>query len=68
MIRSLAIALAVLGCGLSACAGAGAPTGGVANLDALRDLQAACAAKGMTMKLKTEGDPERIGAYACVRK
>jgi hypothetical protein len=53
---------------LSACAGGGGPTGNVANLDALRDLQAACAAKGLTMQLKPEGDPERIDAYACVRK
>ncbi len=53
---------------LSACAGGAGPTGDVANLDALRDLQAACAAKGQTMQLKPEGDPERIDAYACVRK
>ena len=53
---------------LSACASAAAPNGGVASLDALRDVQAACAAKGLTMQLKPEGDPERIDAYACVRK
>jgi hypothetical protein len=40
----------------------------VATLDALRSFQAACAAKGQTMKLKTDGDPQRIDAYACVRK
>ena len=65
MIRLAAIALTALS--LGACAGGPAPNGGVASLDALRDLQAACAAKGQTMKLKTEGDPERIDAYACVR-
>ena len=53
---------------LSACAGGAGPEGDVANLDALRNLQAACAAKGMTMQLKPEGDPQRIDAYACVRK
>ena len=36
-------------------------------LDALRDFQAACAAKGQTMKLKPEGDSQRIDAYACER-
>jgi hypothetical protein len=53
---------------LGGCAGAASPNGGVASLDALRDFQAACAAKGQAMQLKTEGDPERIDAYACVRK
>jgi hypothetical protein len=66
MIRAAAASLAAIA--LSACVGGAGPTGDVANLDALRDLQAACAAKGMTMRLKPEGDPERIDAYACVRK
>jgi hypothetical protein len=66
MIRSPT--LIVLAAGLAGCASAAAPSGGVANLDALRDLQAACAAKGMTMQLKSQGDPQRIDAYACVRK
>ena len=66
MIRAPAIGFALLG--LCACAEGPTPNGGVANLDALRDLQAACAAKGQTMQLKTLGDPERIDAYACVRK
>jgi hypothetical protein len=65
MIRAVAIVLLTL-C-LGACAGGPAPNGGVATLDALRDFQAACAAKGLTMKLKTDGDPERMDAYACVR-
>ena len=66
MRRAGALIVATLA--LAGCAGSGAPDGGVANLDALRELQAACAAKGMTMQLKAEGDPERIDAYACVRK
>ena len=65
MIRGLAIALASLS--LGACAGSPTRDEGVATLDALRDLQTACAAKGGTMKLKTEGDPQYINAYACER-
>ena len=53
---------------LAACAGAPARDEGVATLDALRDAQSACAARGGTMQLKTEGDPASIDAYACVRK
>ena len=47
MIRALAIALTTLS--LGACASEGGPSGGVATLDALRDFQAACAAKGQTL-------------------
>jgi hypothetical protein len=65
-MKALAAFLAALG--LSACAGGAAPDGGVANLDALSAFQATCAARGLTMQLKPEGDPERIDAYACVRK
>ena len=65
MIRAIAFALMTLS--LSACASGAGPNGGVATLDALRDFQAACAAKGQTMKLKTEGDSQRIDAYACER-
>jgi hypothetical protein len=54
--------------GLAACAGGGGPSGGVANLDALSQLQASCAAQGETMQLKRDGDPESIQAYECVRK
>jgi hypothetical protein len=66
-MRRAAAALLVM-LGLAACAGGAGPAGDVANLDSLRDLQAACAAKGMTLQLKTDGDPQRIDAYACVRK
>ena len=65
-MRSAAAALIAVS--LAACANAPAPNGGVANLDALRDLQAACAARGEAMQLKPQGDPQRIDAYACVRK
>ncbi|HEY5677553.1 MAG TPA: hypothetical protein VIR81_12230 [Myxococcales bacterium] len=65
---SRAFAALLVGLGLSACVGGAGPEGDVANLDALRSLQAACAAKGMTVQLKPEGDPQRIDAYACVRK
>jgi uncharacterized lipoprotein YmbA len=63
-----ALALAMIASGLAACASTGAPSEGVASLDALRSLQASCEARGMTMQLKSQGDPQRIDAYACVRK
>jgi hypothetical protein len=63
-----AVALMAGALALGACAAGAGPAGGVASLDALRALQAGCAARGMTMQLKTDGDPERIDAYACVRK
>jgi hypothetical protein len=53
---------------LGACADGGGPTGGVANLDALQSFQNDCAAKGMKMQLKPDGDPTSIQAYECVRK
>lgn len=65
MTKSLAIALIAVS--LGACAGGPTREGGVASLDALRDAQAACAARGGTMQLKPEGDPTYIGAYACQR-
>jgi len=58
----------LLGLALTACAGAPTRDGGVATLDALRDAQARCAARGGTVQLKTEGDPASIDDYACVRK
>ena len=67
-MRRAGAALLLMALGVSACAGAAAPEAGVATLDALQQLQAACAAKGQTMQLKTDGDPQRIDAYACVRK
>ena len=53
---------------VSACAGGAGPNGGYADLDALQKLQASCAAQGLMMKLKPDGDPESIQAYECVRK
>ena len=58
----------LLALGLSACAGGGGPNGGYADLDALRGLEASCAAQGQVMKLKPDGDPQSIQAYECVRK
>jgi len=52
---------------LGACASA-APDGGVANYDALRKAHADCTAKGGTLVLQKNGDPEYIGDYACERK
>ena len=52
---------------LGACASA-APEAGVANYDALKKAHADCAAKGGSLVLKKEGNPEDIGAYACERK
>ena len=66
MSRSLAAAIICLV--LSACAGGNGPEGGVATLDALQKFQADCAARGLTMQLKTDGDSQSIDAYECVRK
>jgi len=62
-----ALVLALVAISLTACAGPVRRDEGVATLDALRDVQAACAAKGQTLKLKPEGDPQSIDAYACQR-
>ena len=66
MIRALAIAICALS--LGACATGPTRDGGVATLDALRDAQSACAARGQTLQLKPEGDAQYISAYACERK
>jgi hypothetical protein len=52
---------------LGACASA-APDGGVANYDALKKAHTDCTAKGGTLVLQKNGDPEYIGDYACERK
>jgi hypothetical protein len=52
---------------LGACV-SGGQFGGYANYDALKRAQSDCEAKGGTLKLKTEGNAERIDAYACERK
>jgi hypothetical protein len=64
-VKILAILLLALGAG--ACA-TGGPEGGVASYDALRQAQQDCAARGGTMRLKPQGDPQSIQAYACERK
>ena len=57
----------ILMLGLCACETA-ANEGGVADYDALRKAQQACAAQGGTFKLKPGGDAEYIQDYDCVRK
>jgi hypothetical protein len=52
---------------LAACA-TGGPLGGYANYDALKQAQADCAAKGGTLKLKDQGNPEWIESWTCERK
>ena len=64
MRAALAVALML---GLCACETA-ANEGGVADYDALRKAQQACAAQGGTFKLKPGGDAEYIQDYDCVRK
>jgi hypothetical protein len=62
-----AVLIAMLGLGLTACESA-SNAGGVADYDALRQAQQACAAQGGEFKLKPGGDAEYIQDYACVRK
>ena len=57
----------IMALGLGACASA-SPAGGVANYDALKKAHADCVAKGGTLVLQENGDPEYIGDYACERK
>lgn len=61
---------AILGLGLlvSACVSGPSPMDDVANYDALRSARAACAAKGGELRLRDQGDPERISSFACKRK
>ena len=67
-MRRAGAALLLATLGLAACAGGGGPSGGYADLDALRNFQASCVAQGETMQLKPDGDPQSIQAYECVRK
>lgn len=60
-------AFPLLALALAGCAGGATRDEGVATLDALRDAQAVCAARGGTMQLKPDGDPQSISAYACQR-
>jgi hypothetical protein len=52
---------------LSACA-TGGQEGGIATYDALQRMQADCTAKGMTLRLRTEGNAQSVEDYACERK
>ena len=60
------VIIMTLAIGLSACASM--PTGGIATLDTLRDAQAACAAKGNTLRLKRGGNPQYLEDYACEKE
>ncbi len=60
--------LVILIAALAAACASAAPVGGVANYDALKKAHADCAAKGGTLVLQKNGDPEYIGDYACERK
>ena len=54
---------------LTACAtGAGfGQAGGVATYDDLKKAQQSCAAKGGSLKLQKNGDPQFLDDYACER-
>ena len=56
--------------GLAACAtGAGfGQAGGVATYDDLKAAQKACEAKGGSLKLQKNGDPQFLDDYACEKK
>jgi hypothetical protein len=64
-MRTALAMLAVLA--LGACA-SGAPDGGVASYDALKKAHTDCTARGGTLVLQKDGNPEYIGAYVCERK
>ena len=59
--------LALFALGLAACETV-TNEGGVADYDALRKAQQACAAQGGTFKLKPGGDAEYIQDYACEKR
>jgi len=59
--------LALAGCGTTEGVGAG-HNGGIATYDDLKAAQQACAAKGGTMKLKHNGDPQYLEDYGCEKK
>ena len=59
--------LAILALSLAGCETA-SNAGGVADYDALRQAQQACAARGGTFRLKDGGDAQYIQDYACERK
>ena len=64
-MRTMLLAIAAVS--LSACGG-GVGFGrsiGVATYDDLKAAQQACAAKGGTLKLQKNGDPQYLDDYAC---
>jgi len=60
--------IVILALSAAACGTVGGPTGGYVTYDVLAQMQRDCAAKGGTLKQKTEGDPRWIDAWACERK
>ena len=66
-MRALVIMMAL---SLAACTGgAGFGTaGGVATYDDLKKAQEACTAKGGSLKLQKNGDPQFLDDYACEKK
>jgi hypothetical protein len=60
--------LVILIAALAAACASPSPEGGIANYDALKQAHADCAAKGGTLVLKKDGDPEDLQDYACERK
>jgi len=67
-VKTAVVILAAMA--LSACAsGAGfGRSGGIATYDDLKAAQAACAAKGGTLKLQKNGDVQYLDDYACEKK
>ena len=63
-MRPLAAILLLLSC--AGCAAT--PEGGVATYDALKAATDACAAKGGSLTLVRNGDPQVLADYACKRK
>ena len=58
--------LIVVTLALSACGSVGAGhNGGIATYDDLKSAKDACAAKGGTLKLQRNGDPQYLEDYAC---
>lgn len=63
----MAAPLLLAGVALTACAGGAGfgNAGGIATYDDLKKAQQACAAKGGSLKLQKNGDPQFLDDYAC---
>ena len=63
-MRTVAVMLSLVA--LGACASAPAYRDeGLATYDALREAQQACAARGLTLKLRDQGDSRRLDHWTC---